>query len=177
MFELFREERAVFTFDDYAAVMGAVRGVKRVMEFGPGASTLAMIEAGVEHIVSAECSSLWEAKARVSLQEYIDAGRVEIIRFTNTVPVTFSQEVEGPFDLVFVDSPVGIEARSAVRHKGQENCSRLNTMIAALDLAPVVLLHDAKRPGEQATLKRVAALGHRVTMIECVKGLARVDRC
>jgi hypothetical protein len=177
VFELFREERAVFTFDDYAAVMGAVRGMKRVMEFGPGASTLAMIEAGVEHIVSAECSPLWEAKARVSLHEYIDAGRVEIIRFTNTVPVTFSQEVEGPFDLVFVDSPVGIEARSAVRHKGQENCSRLNTMIAALDLAPVVLLHDAKRPGEQATLKRVADLGHRVTMIECVKGLARVDRC
>jgi tRNA A58 N-methylase Trm61 len=177
MFELFREERAVFTFDDYAAVMGAVRGMKRIMEFGPGASTLAMIEAGVEHIVSAECDPKWEAAASERLREYIDAKRVEIVRFTNTVPVTFSPEVEGPFDLVFVDSPVGIEARSAVRHIGQTNCSRLNTMMAAIELAPVVLLHDAKRRGEQATLERVAALGHKVTMLECVKGLARVDRC
>jgi hypothetical protein len=177
MFDLFRTEQAVFTFDDYAALMGAVRGMKRVLEFGPGASTLAMIEAGVEHIVSAECNPRWEAAAKERLKDYVDAGRVEIVQFTNTVPVTFRPNVEGPFDLVFVDSPVGIEARSAVRHRGQENCSRLNTMMAALDLAPVVLLHDAKRPGEQKTLDRVAALGHRVTMIECVKGLARVDRC
>jgi hypothetical protein len=177
MFELFRTEQAVFTFDDYAALMGAARGMKRVMEFGPGASTLAMIEAGVEHIVSAECNPKWEATANERLKEYVDAKRVEIVRFTNTVPVTFNPEVTGPFDLVFVDSPVGIEARSAARHPGQENCSRLNTMMAALDLAPVVLLHDAKRPGEQETLSRVAALGHKVTMLQCVKGLARIDRC
>lgn len=177
MFDLFRTEQAVFTFDDYAALMGAARGMRNILEFGPGASTLALIEAGVERIVSAECNPKWEAAANERLKDYVAAGRVEIVRFTNTAPVAFCPSVVGPFDLVFVDSPVGIEARSAVRHRGEENCSRLNTMMAALDLAPIVLLHDARRPGEQATLERIAARGHLVTMLECVKGLARVDRC
>jgi hypothetical protein len=177
MFDLFKTEQNVFTFDDYGSLMRAVSGAKRVFEFGPGASTLAMIEAGVESIVSAECNREWRKKAEDRLRESIEAGRVEIIGFTNSCPVEFDAEIIGEFDIAFVDSPVGIEARSAVRHKGQENCSRLNTVISALELAPIVLLHDAKRRGEQATLQRVSDLGHRVTMIDCVKGLARIERC
>jgi hypothetical protein len=177
MFELFRVEQGVFTFDDYGSLMRAVSGAKRVFEFGPGASTLAMIEAGVEKIVSAECSLEWRAKAEDRLREFVTSGRVKIIGFTNTCPVEFDAPILGVFDVAFVDSPVGIEARSAVRHKGQENCSRLNSIMSALELAPVVLLHDAKRRGEQNALRRVEELGHRVTMLDCAKGLARIDRC
>jgi hypothetical protein len=177
MFELFKAEQNVFTFDDYGSLMRAVSGAKRVFEFGPGASTLAMIEVGVGAIVSAECNREWRVKAEDRLREFIDTGRVEIIGFTNSCPVEFDAPIVGEFDLAFVDSPVGIEARSAIRHRGQENCSRFNTVVAALELAPVVLIHDAKRRGEQETLRRVGALGHRVTMLDCVKGLARIERC
>jgi hypothetical protein len=72
-----------------------------------------------------------------------------------------------------------------VAHPGQEDCSRLNTCLAALKLAPVVLLHDAIRPLERATLGRLELAGHKVEWVAAPMkwkqlddsyGLARIIR-
>jgi hypothetical protein len=69
-------------------------------------------------------------------------------------------------------------------HPGQEDCSRLNTCLSALQHAPVVYLHDAVRPLERATLTRLERDGHKVEWVAAGKwknqdssyGIARIIR-
>lgn len=176
MFRFYTEERGVFTFDDYGALLAAAReaNAKSILEFGPGASTLALIEAGCERIVTCEYQQPWLSAAAERLAPY---PQVDLRRYVNVSDV----EVEGlardeAFDLAFVDSPLGCEAKRKIEIPGQEGCSRLNTLIYALGRAPVVLFHDAKRAGEQRSIERVRAMGHSVEMIDTVKGMARIVR-
>src|SRR5690606_2866892 len=78
------------------------------------------------------------------------------------------------FDLAFVDSPPGNKDR--VELAGQEGASRMNTLLYALSRAPVVLLHDAHRPGEQESLRRVAEAGHKVETLPGRGNFARIVR-
>jgi len=174
-FALYRQEKAIFTFDDYGALLEECRrrNANRVLEFGPGISTLALVEAGCGAILTCEYNDRWFNSAN---ELFKGQPSVSLLRYRNDSEVS----VEGlrpddQFDLAFVDSPIGMPGH-AVRHPGQEDCSRLNTVLFALQRAPVVLLHDAKRPGERMTLNRVAASGHAVSMIETRKGIARIER-
>lgn len=175
MFRLYSEERAVFTFDDYGSLMEEVGrcGARSVLEFGPGASTLALVEAGCERIVTCEYQDRWLLRAVEMLKPF---PQVSVHRYRNAAEVTVDGLPERQFDLAFVDSPLGIEARMHADIGGQEGCSRLNTLLFALGRAPIVLFHDAKREGELRSLERVIALGHTVDMIDTIKGMARVTR-
>lgn len=175
MFRLYAQERAIFTFDDYQALMDECHrlGAHSALEFGPGASTLALVEAGLDRIVTLEHDPKWRA---IATERCAAHPQVRVLAYSNARTIDPKLLAGEALDLAFVDSPVGIEARSAQRFPGQENCSRLNTTLFALDRAPVALLHDAKRPGERETLRRVAALGHKVSMIDTVKGIARIER-
>jgi hypothetical protein len=153
-------------------------GARSVLEFGPGASTRLFLEAGVSRILTCEYSDRWLRRA---VREWGDEPRVEVRRFLNEPEATIRGERIGAFDLAFADSPIGSNRREKLA--GQEECSRLNTTLLALLHAPVVLLHDCHRPGEQATLERVKAKGYRVTILsggeasEVGKGVARIERC
>jgi hypothetical protein len=180
VFELYKEEQGSFSFNDYALLMELATGAKAVLEFGPGISTLALIEVGVPKIVSLECGPEW---MEVQKEKFKDYPQVTIAAFSNTVPV-YADEMafHGEFDFAFVDSPCGFDTpvggrAPRVRHPGMEDCSRLNTCLFALDITPTVYLHDAYRPTERATLGRLSGLGHEITFLPKAKwGMARIER-
>src|SRR5512147_916121 len=70
MFKLYPEERHWWSFNDYGATLAAVRhlGARRVLEFGPGSSTLALIEGGATHIDTCEDSPDWAKVYRERLE-------------------------------------------------------------------------------------------------------------
>jgi hypothetical protein len=173
VFRLYKREQSVFTFDDYAVLLTEAKRINamRVLEFGPGNSTLAWIEAGCDEIVSLEHNAKWMGIAKDKLGSH---SNVCLMSYQNAPEIEVSG-LGGTFDLAFVDSPPGVDLKSGTRFPGQENCSRLNTLLFALSRAPVVLLHDARRPGEQATLDRIRNCGtYNIEMIDTVKGMARI---
>lgn len=174
MFRLYKREQSVLTFEDYAILIGEAKrtNAKRILEFGPGNSTLAWIEAGCDSIVSLEHNARWMETAKTKLGQYLN---VQLKFYKNTPEITLPELNGKTFDLAFVDSPPGVDLKSGTRFSGQENCSRLNTLLFAVAHSPIVLLHDAKRPGEQATLERVRDCGiYDVEMLNSAKGIARI---
>jgi hypothetical protein len=178
MFKLYTIEQDCLPFIDYGTLLREFQGAKTALEFGPGVSTFALIEAGVEKIVTLEHNDEWFSKA---LEQFKDYPQVEIRPYKDEPTVL--ADVEEDFDVAFVDSPKGhthkvIEALGVRKvHPGQEDCSRLNTCLFALDRAPLVYLHDAYRPLERGTLGRLNALGHRHEFIAPIKrGLAKIWR-
>lgn len=166
--------------EDYRILLEEAKGKQSVLEFGPGFSTYAFIEAGVPRILCCEYLDKWVELGRERFKDY---PQVEIIRFEDTAPVA-KADIKGKFDLAFVDSPKGYRYIKGMTpeggrtpHPGQEDCSRLNTCLLALQHAPIVLLHDAYRPLERGTLGRLNAMGHKVTFYPgCGRsGMARID--
>lgn len=179
-YKLYKTDYITFRFEDYGLLLKEATGKKRVLEFGPGCSTFALIEAGCEKIVTCEYNQEFLDSAKDKFKDY---PQVEVVRFWDEPEAR--AEIEGEFDLAFVDSPKGYKFIAGITppggrtpHPGQEDCSRLNTCLLALQHAPVVLLHDAARPLERGTLGRLSQLGHKVTFYkEASKaGLARIER-
>lgn len=137
--------------------MEVAKGANSVVEFGPGYSTFAFIEAGVKEIVGLEHDDKWFDKQTERFKDY---PQVSIKRYWNEAPVArVPKDVSNRrFDIAFVDSPKGYFSARVI-HPGQEDCSRLNTCLAALALAPVVYLHDALRPLERGTLGYLHRIG------------------
>jgi hypothetical protein len=178
-YKLCRGDFLTLRFEDYGAILGQARGKKRVLEFGPGCSTWAFIEAGCEEIVTCEYKDDFLQSAKEQFKDY---PQVKVVRFWDEPEAR--SEAEGEFDLALVDSPKGYKNIPGVtppgsrkKHLGQEDCSRLNTCLLALQHAPIVLLHDAARPLERGTLCRLSSLGHKSKFILGTKaGLARIER-
>ena len=165
MFKLYPRQLSTLPFIDYAFIIEEVKrlGAKTALEFGPGYTTLALIEAGVEKIVSLEDNREWAAKKR---EEFAPYPQVTVAHYDNKPQVTADPIAAQEFDLAIVDAPAGFTHKipgrvGRVVHPGQEDCSRLNTCLFALQRAPVVLLHDARRPLERGTLGRLHVMGHR----------------
>jgi hypothetical protein len=177
VFKLYKEQKDTFPFAHYATLLKEATGAKTALEFGPGISTLALIEAGVEKIVSLESDPEW---AKQKAEEFKDYPQVTIGGYTDTVPVHTTGDVLGDFDLAIVDAPAGftyaIPGRTPRKaHKEFPDCSRMNTCLFALDHAPIVYLHDATRPLERGTLGRLNQMGHRFEFIGRA-GLAKIWR-
>jgi hypothetical protein len=179
-FKLYKTDYMTFRFADYGILLKEATGKKRVLEFGPGCSTWALIEAGVPEIVTCEYQDDWREKAKEQFKDY---PQVKVVKFWDEPEAR--AEIEGEFDLAFVDSPKGYKhipgitpPGGRVAHKGQEDCSRLNTCLLALKHSPLVLLHDAARALERGTLGRLSGLGHKVSFFEGASkaGLARIER-
>ena len=159
--------------EDYAILLREAEGKKSVLEFGPGFSTYAFIEAGVPRILGCEYLDKWFAFAK---ERFKDHPQVEVVRFYDE-PEARADIGDERFDLALVDSPKGYAGARTI-HPGQEDCSRLNTCLLALQHAPIVLLHDAARPLERGTLGRLNQLGHKVKFYPdgSKSGMARIDR-
>ena len=162
--------------------MDQATGKKSALEFGPGTSTWALIEAGCERILSCEYDDTWRATAKTKFAEF---PQVEVVRFWDE-PEARAEIPEGEqFDIAFVDSPKGYQPNSPFTppggrtvHPGQEDCSRFNTCLLAVKHAPIVLLHDAYRPLERGTLGRLSGIGCKVEFLDNASriGIARICR-
>jgi hypothetical protein len=123
-FELYPEERHWWSFNDYQAVLDAMRrtGAREVLEFGPGSSTLALIEGGAATVDAFEDDDSWAAVYEERL-----AGRfpdvVRIHRYVWSDPLQLPQLARRTFDLALIDGPRGTARRHAVLHAALA-CSR-----------------------------------------------------
>jgi hypothetical protein len=160
--------------EDYAILLREATGKQSVLEFGPGFSTFAFIEAGVPRILCCEYLDKW---LEIGKERFKDYPQVEIIRYLDE-PEAMADIGGEQFELALVDSPKGY-AGARTAHPGQEDCSRLNTCLLALKHSPVVLLHDAYRPLERGTLGRLRTMKHKTTFYpdSGKSGMARIDRC
>jgi hypothetical protein len=148
-------------------------GAKSVLEFGPGASTDTFLDVGIEKIVTCENIDKWLDVAKTKFK---GDKRVKVLKFEDTVPVTVDGLGDERFDIGFVDAPKGFNPVRKV-HEGFADCSRLNTLMFALERCKVVLLHDATRPLERASLMRAWATGlFDIQFVPSKIGMARITR-
>jgi predicted O-methyltransferase YrrM len=158
---------------DVRLLTDAVRDAKSVLEFGPGNTTEIFIKAGVPRIASCEYIEKWFVVAK---DRFADVPSVEVLYFTDTVPVeVMGLDADEVFDVGFVDAPKGYAAARKT-HKGYEDCSRFNTVLFALERCKVVYLHDATRPLERGTLARLHRMGYDHEFLPSPFGLARITK-
>lgn len=170
MFQLYTKEHKIFPFEDYEILLNKAKDAECVLEFGPGHSTYAFIEAEVKEIHTLEYQEAYYQQARRDFATY---RNVYVGRFINKSHIYLDMLKGFKFDLAFVDAPIG-EGHNRRILPGQELCSRYNTTRCALDHAACVLLHDCHRYGEQHTLKRLEDSGYRVKIHSTKKGVAEV---
>ena len=147
--------------DDYRWLWSYARsaGARRVVEFGPGDSTLALLDAGCE-ILSFESDA---ARIDGLREQWKHEPRVEIRHCAaDAVP----EDLDFTPDLVFVDGP---PARAA-------KMRRLPACDWAAARCARVLLHDALRDDESAILDLFRARGWNVELVPTLKGLGVMER-
>jgi predicted O-methyltransferase YrrM len=128
-FRLFTEDRQWWTAADYRSLLTVCRRLapKRVLEFGPGGSTLAMIEAGVPHIDSCEDDPVYLDRAH----ELLDAHPAVTLHLYQHSERLSIPELDGQrYDFGFVDGP-------------RNTALRLASIDYALARCTVVYCHDA----------------------------------
>lgn len=143
---------------DFLADWCRKQGFRHVVEFGPGDSTLALLDAGCR-VVSYEHDIGWLKK---SLERFRSETEVEILH----LPEGDLPEVPAIApDCVLVDGPP---------YREGQTMSRLGPCEWALRVCGCFLLHDTRRDGEIATLAEMERRGMQVTQVPTAKGLALV---
>lgn len=144
-----------FPFSDYGAVLDIVVRLRpsSVLEFGPGASTLALVEGGADSIVTLEDDLSWFER-RVA--EFAAFPQVSVFLYRHADLPDIPWLAGMRFDFGFVDGPVATEARGA-------------EIAFALARCRAVACHDAGRDGVRQALERcglpVERLGHSVALV------------
>lgn len=112
-FDLYREETSWWSFADHATVLSTVRRLRprTVLEFGPGSSTLALIEGGAERIDCCEDDPVWFLTYCHRLEDVYP-------RIVRMRPYQWSVDLVIPglrdtYDFALIDGPQAIERRGA----------------------------------------------------------------
>lgn len=122
-FRLYTEEQHWWSFNDYGAVLDVMQQLKpaRVLEFGPGSSTLALVEGGAQHIDTCEDAPDWAAVYEERLvARFPDVVRLH--RYTFGYPLTIPAVDSQLYDLALIDGPRNREYRAAVVVYALERC-------------------------------------------------------
>lgn len=148
--------------DDYDWLVSWCKdqNVRRVMEFGPGDSTQAFLDAGCS-VLSAESDPEWH---RTMLERFSNDDPVSLTFYLDEAGCALPEPME-TFDLVFVDGP-----------PAWNEGSRRHTLAWAMAHADNVVLHDARRAGELQLLSGISADEWVVTHIPTRKGMALLQR-
>lgn len=150
--------------DDYNWLILHVKehNIRNVLEFGPGDSTLAFLDAGCK-VISFESnqSFLVPHRNRFSNEADVTLLHCPADQVPDAPQISFTPE------LVFVDGP---PLRPGETHSRRAMCEW------ALRNYGQLILHDARRKEEQATLKLLEAAGAEVSLIPTRKGLAVVRK-
>lgn len=123
-FRLYPEERHWWSFSDYRAVLETMRALqpKRVLEFGPGSSTLALIEGGAERVDTCEDDPEWAEVYEDRLQrKFPDV--VRLYRYVWADPLAIPAIDGDRYDLALIDGPRDTMSRLAVVRYALERCA------------------------------------------------------
>lgn len=142
---------------DYDILVATARMLwaKRILEFGPGASTYAFIEWWADIIHTYEADPDFADKYNKEFENYIwiDVRYGEI----------YDRDEHHGYDLAFVDWPRGIDSMS-----------RFAPLDYAIKHSKVTILHDSKRPGEMESLSKLE--GYEITHINTQVWLAFITK-
>lgn len=124
-FALYPEERHWWSFNDYRAVLDVVRRLQpaTVLEFGPGSSTLALIEGGAGRIDACEDDPKWMA-----LHRQRTFGRYRQVRpclYKLTDPLSIPAIDGNRYDLALIDGPRNTIDRKIVIPYCLERCAKV----------------------------------------------------
>lgn len=125
-FRLYPEPTSWWSLSDYSTVltvMGQLRP-QTVLEFGPGSSTLALIEGGATQIDCCEDDPVW-FKTYCERLEDVFPKIVIMLPFEWQDPLDVNVVREKQYDLALVDGPLQIERRGAVIRFCAERCRYL----------------------------------------------------
>jgi hypothetical protein len=122
-YELYPVERHWWSMADYGAVLGTVRALeaRTVLEFGPGSSTLAIIEGGATRITSCEDDPKWLAVHRSRIGREF-AGILELVAYTWRDPLSIPAIDHRVYDLAMIDGPHETPRRPAVLEYCLQRC-------------------------------------------------------
>lgn len=165
-FKLYPEERHWWSMNDYGAVVDAMAELRahdfataRVLEFGPGSSTLALVEGGAETIDTCEDNPDWaqvyEARLvpRFPTPEF--AARIALHRYVYGDPLRIPAIDDRRYDLALIDGPLGTDHRPAVVRYALARCRAV--------LVPT----EDKNPAFRRMLHAIAdELGWRISVAE-----------
>ena len=125
-FALYPEEARWWSFNDYQAVLDGLdfTGAKRVLEFGPGSSTLALIEGGATSVDTCEDSPDWAGVYEERLvRRFPDVVRLHRYEWPLSTPLSI-EAIDGQrFDLALIDGPLGTERRPEVLRYALDRCT------------------------------------------------------
>lgn len=119
-FALYPEERHWWSYNDYGAVLGVMDALRprRVLEFGPGNSTLALIEGGAAHVDCCEDNPVWFNVYKERLRPH----PVRFVAYEWGDPLQILQIDGERYDMALIDGPHGWERRRAVLAYCVERC-------------------------------------------------------
>lgn len=111
-FALYPQARHFWSLQDYGAVLAVMARLKprTVLEFGPGSSTLALVEGGAIRIDSCEDDADWMATNRKLLAAHL---AVELHAYTWADPLTITRLQDRRYDLALIDGPQDEHRRPA----------------------------------------------------------------
>ena len=143
--------------DDFKIIKDIINDInaKKILEFGPGESTLFFKKLGM--IIHSYENN----------QKYLELNR------KNNIDCFLYKDVDGlgiinheEYDLCFVDGPKGIST-----------LSRYNTLKFSIEKCKYTILHDAHRKGEMESLNKLQKLYDiKITHYKTKKGLCLIER-
>lgn len=156
-FKLLKENARWWSLSDYAAVVAAMKKTKarRVLEFGPGSSTLALIEGGAESVDTCEDQEDWAKVYEERLaKRFPEPGFPTVVRlhrFTWPEGALLSiPAVDGEhFDLALIDGPHGTERRPDVIRYALERCTHVLVSLEESESARPFLRPAVKALGKE----------------------------
>jgi|GEM_PF-1790790 len=148
--------------EDYVFLSRLCRsmGFQKIVEFGPGDSTLAFRDADCE-VISYEHEQKWLEKAQAMIAD----DPLVSLRLCERYELPQHEHNDGRVDLVFVDGPTQIEG---------DEMARLKPCEWAMEKQGVFLLHDAKRESETTILQIFRDRGLEALEIPTEKGMTLV---
>lgn len=141
---------------DHQAVVDVVRrtGAQTVLEFGPGTSTLSLIEGGAMRIDACEDDPHWfHIHCRRVEDRYPE--RVTMVPYTWGGPPMQINGLADRYDLALIDGPRQVERRPAVLQFCLDRCDRV-----------LIPLEEWDASGDNGLRRAVCATGWPVTYLD-----------
>lgn len=116
-FALYPEAQHWWSLNDYAAVLGVTTQLqaKTVLEFGPGSSTLSLIEGGAERIDCCEDDPAWQRTYEERLAAKFP-GVVTIHAYRWSAALSIPAIDDRRYDLALIDGPHQTQRAAAIEY-------------------------------------------------------------